>query len=138
LTSTRSRTLRHDWPRTEPFVFTNLTKVDLIQSLAVAIEQGKVSWPALSKAAGRAEGPALSPVEGWEILTDELRRYEYEYTGGGRLTYGAPFGFHDDCVIALALANSLRREQAPAAPMPRPMAPAAVAGRFRGQARALA
>ena len=49
----------------------------------------------------------------------------------------APSGFHDDCVIALALANSLRREHAPAAPMPRPMAPA-VAGRFRGQARALA
>ncbi len=112
--------LRHDWPRTEPFVFTNTTKVDLIQSLAVAIEQRKVSWP-----------------RGWETLTDELRRYEYEYTSGGRLTYSAPSGFHDDCVIALALANSLRREHAPAAPAPRPMAPA-VAGRFRGQARALA
>jgi hypothetical protein len=112
--------LRHDWPRTEPFVFTNPTKVDLIQSLAVAIEQGKLSWP-----------------REWETLTDELRRYEYEYTGGGRLTYSAPSGFHDDCVIALALANSLRREHTPAAPAPRPMAPA-VAGRFRGQARALA
>jgi hypothetical protein len=30
----------------EPFVFTNTPKVDLIQSLAIAIEQRQVSWPA--------------------------------------------------------------------------------------------
>jgi len=38
--------------------------------------------------------------------------------------------------LALALANSLCRDHAPAAPAPRPMA-SAVAGRFRGQARNL-
>lgn len=83
-------------------------------------------------AASRAEAAAPS-----EVLTDELRRYEYEYTGGGRLTYSAPSGFHDDCVIALALASSLGREHASEAPAPHLKAPAIV-GRCRGQARALA
>ena len=38
-------------------------------------------------------------------LTDELRRFEYALSPSGAITYAAPAGYHDDCVIALALAN---------------------------------
>ena len=34
-----------------------------------------------------------------------MKRYEFEYGATGRISYGAPSGYHDDCVIALALAN---------------------------------
>ena len=67
------------------------SKGEVIQRLIVAIEQQKVAWP-----------------EEWEVLTNELRRYEYEISARGRISYGAPSGFHDDCVIALALANHCR------------------------------
>jgi hypothetical protein len=63
----------------------------LIQRLIVAVEQQKVSWPAE-----------------WKVLTNEMQRYEYEITARGRISYNAPAGYHDDCVIALALANHRR------------------------------
>ena len=63
----------------------------MIQRLIVAIEQRQVAWPAA-----------------WSTLTDELKRYEYALTPNGAITYNAPGGYHDDCVIALALANSER------------------------------
>ena len=85
-------------------MFTQTTKTDLIQRLIVAIEQKRVTWPM-----------------GWTVLTDELRRYEYAYTDARRLSYNAPAGYHDDCVIALALANALRRDYAPPALMPLPI-----------------
>ena len=77
------------YPRIESVKFTNQKKVELIQRLVVAIEQRQVSWP-----------------REWEVLTDELKRYEYAVGSGGSITYSAPSGFHDDCVIALALAAS--------------------------------
>lgn len=57
----------------------------------VAVEQRQIGWPAA-----------------WSTLTDELKRYEYAITPKGSITYNAPSGYHDDCVIALALANSAR------------------------------
>jgi hypothetical protein len=70
---------------------TNISKSQLIQRLIVAIEQRQIAWPT-----------------GWTVLTDELKRYEYKITANGNITYNAPGGYHDDCVIALALANSER------------------------------
>jgi hypothetical protein len=79
------------WPRIEAVKFTNQKKVELIQRLVVAIEQRQVSWPRT-----------------WEVLTAELKRYEYAIGSSGAITYSAPSGFHDDCVIGLALAASAR------------------------------
>jgi hypothetical protein len=62
-------------------------KTQLIQGLMVAVEQRNIRWPAA-----------------WTVLTDEMKRYEYEYSPGGHLSYSAPSGYHDDCVMALALA----------------------------------
>ena len=44
------------------------------------------------------------PTGPWEVLTAEMRRYEYAAGPSGQVTYSAPSGYHDDCVMALALA----------------------------------
>jgi hypothetical protein len=84
----------------EPFKFSSTSKVELVQRLIVAVEQQRVSWPAE-----------------WQALTNEMQRYEYEISARGRLSYNAPSGFHDDCVMALALANHRRWETESAGPM---------------------
>ena len=48
--------------------------------------------------------------QNWEVLTSEMRRYEYAIGPSGGITYSAPDGYHDDCVMALALANHRRWE----------------------------
>lgn len=68
----------------ELFKFTSNSKQQLMEGLAAAIQQRKISFPA---------GP----------ITDELSNFEYEYTRTG-VKYSAPKGLHDDCVCALALA----------------------------------
>lgn len=72
----------------EAFKFTSTSKTDIVQRLIVAVEQRQVAWPA-----------------SWEVLTAEMKRYEYKYSATGSLSYSAPSGYHDDCVMALALAN---------------------------------
>ena len=39
-----------------------------------------------------------------------MKRYEYQIGPSGVITYSAPAGYHDDCVMALALANHRRWE----------------------------
>lgn len=68
------------------FRFTNATKNGLIQNLAICLEQRRITFPNEA------------------ILVDELQAYEYQITDGGKITYGAPDGKHDDAVISLALA----------------------------------
>lgn len=84
----------------EPFKFTSVSKAQLIQRLIVAVEQRKVTWPAE-----------------WDVLTHEMQRYEYEISARGHISYNAPAGFHDDCVIALALANHRRWQTQTCGPM---------------------
>jgi len=74
-------------PAIEAYRFTAPSKAHLIQRLAVAIEQQQVRIPA-----------------DWRVLIEELRRFEYSLGPSGQIAYGAPSGYHDDCVIALALA----------------------------------
>ncbi len=85
--------LKHQLPDIEGVKITALSKTMLIQRLIVALEQQKIAWP----------------VE-WDDLTTELRRFEYQIMPSGGIQYGAPAGYHDDCVIALALANQGRYE----------------------------
>jgi len=68
----------------EGYVFTQKDKQQLMEGLAVAIQQHEVAFP---------EG----------ILSLELETFEYQYTRTG-VHYGAPEGMHDDGVCALALA----------------------------------
>lgn len=68
----------------ELFRFTSQSKQQIMEGLAMAIQQRKITFP---------EG----------IITDELGIFEYQYTATG-VKYSAPSGFHDDCVCSLALA----------------------------------
>lgn len=85
--------LKRVWPDIEGFKFTAHSKTELVQRLIVAVEQRKVSWPV-----------------GWDVLTNEMRRYEYAISPSGGISYNAPAGYHDDCVMSLALANHRRWE----------------------------
>lgn len=73
----------------EGFKFNQWSKQQLMEGLALAIQQRKVNFP---------EGP----------IKDELDNFEYTYTKTG-VRYTAPVGLHDDCVCALALAVQLHK-----------------------------
>lgn len=67
----------------------NRSKNDLINNLALALERREITLPR----------PDLCPE-----LVDELESFQYSVTDSGNVKTEAPPGYHDDCVIALALA----------------------------------
>jgi len=69
----------------EGFVFSSKSKQQLMEGLAVAIQNHEVYF---------SNG----------VLVEELESFEYEHSRTGVL-YSAPEGMHDDCVCALALAR---------------------------------
>jgi hypothetical protein len=71
-------------PWFEGFRFSASSKQQLMEGLAVAIQQRRVAFPA---------GPIVA----------ELEAFEYQYSRTG-VQYAAPIGIHDDCVCALGLA----------------------------------
>lgn len=68
-------------------VLTPASKDRLIQRLVVALEREEIRFPE------------------YEQLIRELRVYETRTLPSGRVQTGAPVGYHDDCVMALALLN---------------------------------
>jgi hypothetical protein len=79
--------LQNDRPRRfEGYKFTSDSKQKLMEGLAVAIQKKEVHIP--------RDGP----------IRMELENFEFEYTKTGGVKYSAPDGFHDDCVMSLALA----------------------------------
>lgn len=67
------------------FKFSQTSKQQLMEGLQAAIHQRKISFPD-------------------DIIVAELEIFEYQFTATG-VRYSAPSGFHDDCVMALALAT---------------------------------
>jgi phage FluMu gp28-like protein len=67
------------------YLFTQRSKQQLMEGLALAIQRGEVYFPS-------------------GVIVDELESFEYEHTRTG-VSYNAPEGLHDDCVCALALAR---------------------------------
>lgn len=88
---------RDSGARFEGYVFSAPSKQRLMEGLAVAIQQRRVSFPG---------GPVLA----------ELEAFEYVYTRTG-VHYSAPEGLHDDCVCALALAVQHLTSGATASPV---------------------
>jgi hypothetical protein len=76
--------LQRDGLNVQGYKFTSTSKQQLMEGLASAIQQRKISFP---------EGH----------ITQELEIFEYQYTAFG-VKYSAPQGFHDDCVMSLGLA----------------------------------
>jgi len=79
-------------PDMEAIWLTNNTKSAMIENLAKDIESGRLQLMDVRQ------------------QTDELLAYAYERTTAGNLRMNAPEGVHDDCVIALALANHARKQ----------------------------
>jgi phage terminase large subunit-like protein len=84
----------------EGYTFTNTTKQQLVEHLAVVIERGEVSWP-----------------KAVPVLRHELEAFQYELTRAGNVRYSAPEGQHDDCVMSLGLAVWAARHFAAGAPL---------------------
>jgi len=110
----------------EPVKFTAAVKTALIQRLIVAVEQRQISWPGTAKRDCRpgkltTENTKNTEIgtSAWDMLTAEMKRYEYAISATGHICYNAPSGYHDDCVIALALANQGRWEMGNAGTMAR-------------------
>ena len=76
--------LQRDGVMIQGLKFTSTSKQQLMEGLQSAIHQGKIGYP---------EG----------IISQELEVFEYQYGATG-VKYSAPSGYHDDAVMALALA----------------------------------
>lgn len=72
-------------PQIEGFKFTNASKQQLMEGLAVEIQSRRIGFP---------DG----------IIRTELEAFAFEYSPTMKVRYTAPEGMHDDCVCALALA----------------------------------
>ena len=70
----------------EPLKLTNQSKKEIIEKLSIYIEQAKINMLNIP-----------------ETLA-EFNSFTYDITNSGRISYNAPAGFHDDIVIAHALA----------------------------------
>ena len=79
--------LRRSGLSVEGYKFTNASKKDLIENLSIQIENKTISYPDIP------------------VLLSELGLYGYKISQAGVTTYNAPEGYHDDTVIALALAS---------------------------------
>lgn len=78
----------------EGFVFTARSRQQILEGLALSMAEGRgPRFPA---------GP----------IPDELENFEYVYSKTGGVTYAAPEGVHDDCVMALAMATEKWRHRA--------------------------
>ncbi len=71
------------------YPFTQRSKAALINNLALMLENRALVLP---------------KVELWPELIEELEAFEFSVTDSGNVRTAAPYGCHDDCVIALALA----------------------------------
>jgi hypothetical protein len=78
--------LRRSGLSVEGYKFTNASKKDLIENLSIQIDNQTVSYPDIP------------------VLISELGLYGYTVSRAGVTSYNAPQGYHDDTVIALALA----------------------------------
>jgi hypothetical protein len=78
--------LKREQVSVEGYKFTNASKAELIENLSLLIEQQKITFPKIPE------------------LVAELNMYGWTKSKGGNIIYNAPQGYHDDTVIALALA----------------------------------
>ena len=79
--------LRNYGLNVEGYKFTHESKKKLVEGLSIAIEQNQISYPDIP------------------VLINELRIFGFEISATGTIKYNAPAGYHDDCVISLALAT---------------------------------
>lgn len=79
--------------KVELFYTSNASKNDYIERLALDLEQGNLYF-----------------LQDNELLFDQFKTYALTKSKTGKNVYNALPGYHDDCVISLALANFCRYE----------------------------
>lgn len=81
--------IKKQYPSVQPFITSNDSKQNLIEDLIMGMNENRLKLPS----------PDLNTD-----LYKELSVFTYEYSPKTRkVKYGSPNGFHDDCVISLAL-----------------------------------
>jgi phage FluMu gp28-like protein len=94
----------------EGYKFTSASKAELIENLSMMIDQKALSIPGKPRVFKDGKMIRESESDVPELI-NELKLFGYTKTKGGTIQYGAPSGYHDDCVIAWALAAwQLRRK----------------------------
>lgn len=73
--------------RVKAIVFTSASKANLIRLLQTSIEKEEIR------------------IKENDILVEELKWFEYHLGKTGNVSFSAPQGMHDDCVVSLALSN---------------------------------
>ncbi len=68
------------------YLFTNASKQELVQGLQLGVQHRDLEIPDIP------------------VLVNEMRIFQYELSPSRKIIYSAPKGYHDDCVISLALA----------------------------------
>jgi hypothetical protein len=88
--------IRKQWPKTEAFNTTAVSKQQIIESLIVDFNTEQIQIPSRD-----LFGP----------LRFELEIFQYHYSPTARtVRYEAPSPHHDDCVMSLAIANRARQQ----------------------------
>ena len=81
----------------QEFVTTNESKTEGIRALIYDIQEQKLELPS---------------KELFPHLYNELNAYSYKINATGTVSFNAPSGLHDDCIMSLMLANQARRKLA--------------------------
>lgn len=81
----------------ESFLFTHKTKNEIVDEAIVDFESGRLGFIA---------SMLDEPI--YNTLIKEHEEFALEVSNTGKITYGAPDGFHDDAVMATILANRAR------------------------------
>lgn len=85
--------ISREYRRVSGYKITQTSKKELIENLSMMLDNNEIIL---------SDNP---------VLLSELQLFAYEMTASGQPKYGAPESYHDDCVIALALAAwQLKRE----------------------------
>lgn len=88
--------LRRELPGVVGFIFSNASKAQIVEGLALALERGELA------------------ILDEPVQTAELQAYESERLPSGLVRYSAPEGQHDDTVMALALSWQGAAQPSPA------------------------
>ena len=92
--------MEREYSNVEGFVISGSSKAPLIENLSLMLDDGKIWFdgnPVTHEFNTRLHYQ-------FPLLKTELETYSYDITHTGHIQYNAPEGYHDDCVIALALA----------------------------------
>lgn len=88
--------LHAQYKQTYPIVLGNNNKQNIIEELIIGMEKKEITIPTKDL---------------YSTLYDELSIFEFNYSPKTqKVTYNAPSGMHDDCVISLALAHKCKKD----------------------------